>query len=158
MNYTNNGAVKMEERFKIGSRRNMKYGKINHIKRNCQIVALARKYGISAAAMLWRLYHLRFLSSDSVKATLDDGEFKDLDRSTYGKALEVTPSFSNRFLRLAYLAFETGKVSKSRLARILGVNVLRPRPSEDLGHRSSLVIHTCFKLLEVWLCRFLLNR
>jgi Zn-dependent peptidase ImmA (M78 family)/DNA-binding XRE family transcriptional regulator len=87
------------------------------------IVALARKYGVSAAAMLWRLYHLRFLSSEAVKVTLDDGEFKDLDRSTYGKALEATPSFSNKFLRLAYLAFESGKVSKSRLARMLGVNL-----------------------------------
>jgi XRE family transcriptional regulator, fatty acid utilization regulator len=87
------------------------------------IVALARKYGVSAAAMLWRLCHLRFLSSDSVKATLDDAEFKDLDRSTYGKALEATPSLSNRFLRLAYLAFESGKISKSRLARMLGVKL-----------------------------------
>lgn len=87
------------------------------------VVAMARQYGVSAAAMLWRLCHLRFLSAEVVKSTLADSDFKELDKSTYQKASESTSSFGSRFLRLAYLAFESGKLSKSRLARMLGVNL-----------------------------------
>lgn len=87
------------------------------------IVASARKYGVSTSAMLWRLCHLRFLTSNVVNATLNDSEFKALDRSTYKKAYQSACSFGNRFLRLAYLAFESGKLSKSRFARMLGVNL-----------------------------------
>lgn len=87
------------------------------------VVAMARKYGVSAEAMLWRLCHLRFLSSASVNATLKDNEFKELDRSTHKKAFESAPTLGKRFLRLAYLAFESGRISMTRLARMLGVNL-----------------------------------
>lgn len=87
------------------------------------IVASARQYGVSTSAMLWRLRHLRFLTADVVKAVLADNEFKLLDQSTYNKARKSAISFGGRFLRLAYLAFESGRLSKSRLARMLGVNL-----------------------------------
>ncbi|MBS0654850.1 MAG: ImmA/IrrE family metallo-endopeptidase [Verrucomicrobia bacterium] len=87
------------------------------------VVVMARKYGVSTQAMLWRLCHLRFLTVNAVQATLEDREFNEFDRSTYKEAFESAPSFGNRFLRLAYLVFESGKISKSRLARMLGVNL-----------------------------------
>ncbi len=87
------------------------------------VVAMARQYGVSASAMLWRLCHLRFLSAEIVKSILIDNDFKEFDKSTYKKAFESTHSFGGRFLRLAYLAFESGRLSKSRLARMLGVNL-----------------------------------
>ncbi|NGX43572.1 MAG: hypothetical protein K940chlam7_01870 [Chlamydiae bacterium] len=87
------------------------------------VVALARKYGVSASTMLWRLSHLRFLSAEAVKAALEDKDFVQLDKSSFKKAFESVRSFGNRFLRLAYLAFERGRLSKSRFARMLGVNL-----------------------------------
>lgn len=87
------------------------------------IVALARKYGVSTVAMLWRLHHLRFLTKESVKTALADSEFKSLDHSTFKMAFESVRSFGGKFLRLAYLAYESGRLSKSRFARMLGVNL-----------------------------------
>lgn len=87
------------------------------------VVAMARQYGVSTSAMLWRLCHLRFLSADIVNSTLADSEFKKLDKSTYKEAFESINSFSNRFMRLAYLAFESGRLSKGRLAKMLGANL-----------------------------------
>jgi Zn-dependent peptidase ImmA (M78 family) len=87
------------------------------------IVASARQYGVSTSAMLWRLCHLRFLTADAVNAVLADSEFKRLDKSTHEEARKSAIAFGGRFLRLAYLAFESGKLSRSRLARILRVNL-----------------------------------
>jgi len=87
------------------------------------IVALARKYRVSAPAIVWRLRHLRFISSDAVKNVLSDKDFIQLNRSTFKEALETAPPVSNRFLRLAYLAYENGRLSKGRLAQMLGVNL-----------------------------------
>lgn len=87
------------------------------------IVALARKYSVSAHAMLWRLCHLKLLTESVVNKTIEDKEFQKLDRSSYERALEATPPFGNKFLRLAYLAFESGRLSKARLAKLLEVNL-----------------------------------
>lgn len=87
------------------------------------LVALARKYRVSTSAILWRLCGLRFLSREVVESTLADDEFTALDRSTYKDAYKSSLSFGCRFLRLAYLALESGRLSRSRLARMLGINL-----------------------------------
>lgn len=87
------------------------------------VVALARKYRVSTSAMLWRLSYLRIISHKSVEQVLADEDFKQLDHSTFKNALQVTPPFDNRFIRLAYLAHEKGKLSKGRLAQMLGVKL-----------------------------------
>lgn len=87
------------------------------------VVSMARKYGVSTTAMLWRLSHLRFLPIDAVNTTLADAEFKALDRSSYKDAFKSTYYFGGRFMRLAYLAYEMGRLSKARLAKMLGVNL-----------------------------------
>ena len=87
------------------------------------VVALARKYRVSTSAMLWRLSYLRIISRKSVEIALADDDFKQLDHATFKDALQETPPFDNRFLRLAYLAHEKGKLSKGRLAQMLGVKL-----------------------------------
>lgn len=84
------------------------------------IVALARKYSVSTEALLWRLCHLRFLAGNLVKETLEDEEFKRLDRLTPKKTYKTSQVLGNRFLRLSYLAYESGRLSKGRLAQMLG--------------------------------------
>lgn len=85
------------------------------------VVALARKYRVSTAAILWRLCHLRMISSESVELALADEDFKQLDRATFKDAFKANQPFDNRFLRLAYLAHEKGRLSKGRLAQMLNV-------------------------------------
>lgn len=87
------------------------------------IVALARKYRVSTQAMLWRLCYLRYLSPKVVKEILEDDDFLQLDRATFKKAFQSARVFGNRFLRLAYLAFERGRLSKARLAQMLGIKL-----------------------------------
>jgi Zn-dependent peptidase ImmA (M78 family)/DNA-binding XRE family transcriptional regulator len=87
------------------------------------LVALARKYRVSTSAMLWRLFYLRVISRASVERALEDEDFKKLDHATSKEALETTQPFDNRFLRLAYLAYEKGMLSKGRFAQMLRVKL-----------------------------------
>lgn len=87
------------------------------------VVALARKYRVSTTAMLWRLCYLRIISRESVEVTLADEDFKQLDHATFKEAFHTTHPFDNRFLRLAYLTHEKGRLSKGRLAQMLGVKL-----------------------------------
>jgi Zn-dependent peptidase ImmA (M78 family)/DNA-binding XRE family transcriptional regulator len=87
------------------------------------IVALARKYNVSTEAMLWRLYYLKIISHETVKKTLSDSDFTEIDRSTFKEALQSTTPLGNRFIRLAYLAYEKGHLSQARLAQMLGVKL-----------------------------------
>ncbi len=88
------------------------------------VVALARKYRVSTIAMLWRLCYLRIISRESVDLALADEDFKQLDHATFKDALQSSHPFDNRFLRLAYLAHEKGRLSKGRLAQMLNVKLL----------------------------------
>jgi len=87
------------------------------------VIALARKYRVSTTAMLWRLCHLKIISRESVEAVLADEDFKQRDHATFKEASQLAELFDNRFLRLAYLTYEKGKLSKGRLAQMLGVKL-----------------------------------
>ena len=88
------------------------------------IVALAREYGVSSSALLWRLEYLNILSKDLVENTLADSRFKAIDKQSYPKAFEKAIQPGERFIRLAYLAYQFAKISRSRLARLLHVSLL----------------------------------
>ena len=64
------------------------------------VVALARKYRVSTVAILWRLCHLRVISSESVELALADEDFKQLDRATFKDAFKANQPFDNRFLEI----------------------------------------------------------
>jgi Zn-dependent peptidase ImmA (M78 family) len=87
------------------------------------IVALAMKYHVSRQAMLWRLLYLRFINREAVDKALKDKEFKELNHATFKQAFGSFCPLGNRFLRLAYLAFEKGRLSKARLAQMLTVKL-----------------------------------
>ncbi len=87
------------------------------------IVALAGKYHVSKQAMLFRLRYLKFISSESVDKALSDPDFLKLDHTTFKQSFEFIPSFGNRFIRFAYLAYEKGRVSKARLSQILNIKL-----------------------------------
>lgn len=87
------------------------------------VVALARKYRVSTAAILWRLCYLRIVSRESVEQTLNDADFKKLDYATFKEAKQLVQPFDTRFLRLAYLAYEKGRLSEGRLAQMLRIKL-----------------------------------
>jgi Zn-dependent peptidase ImmA (M78 family)/transcriptional regulator with XRE-family HTH domain len=83
------------------------------------LVGLARSYGVSTEALLWRMVSLRFLPEDRVRELLDDPSFRQLDRQQRQQDWEEAPVRSERFERLAVQAWLEGKISKARLAELL---------------------------------------
>jgi len=88
------------------------------------LIEIARLYGVSTEALLYRLSNLRQLHRDVVKATLDDTGFRDLDRSTMRSNWGTPPAIPRRFVELAFFAFKQGRLSRALLAEMLGVSVL----------------------------------
>ncbi len=87
------------------------------------IVTLARKYNVSTTAFLYRLNYLNIIHTESVQKTLSDKDFIKIDRSTFKEAIQTTSPFGNRFIRLAYLAYEKGLLSQARLAQMLCIKL-----------------------------------
>lgn len=86
------------------------------------LVALAREYRVSTSALLYRLEYLGYLSKKVAEKTLKDETFRSLDKQSFSKAHEI--QIGDRFIRLAYLAYQFSKISRSRLARLLNVSLV----------------------------------
>ncbi len=87
------------------------------------IVALAREYGVSSSALLYRLEYLNLISKPLVEKMLSDPRFKAIDKQSFTKAFAKAIPPGDRFIRLAYLAYQFAKISRSRLARLLHVSI-----------------------------------
>jgi XRE family transcriptional regulator, fatty acid utilization regulator len=82
------------------------------------LVAIACQFGVSLEALLWRMANERLIDKNTVKPTLEDERLQALDRENRSKSSQP-PCFSNRFIRLAYLAYSNGEISRARLAKML---------------------------------------
>ncbi|MBI4404306.1 MAG: ImmA/IrrE family metallo-endopeptidase [Deltaproteobacteria bacterium] len=88
------------------------------------IVAIARQFGVSLEALLWRMVGLRFLAKNTAEKALADDQLRTLDRNIRAEmATEPVQTESNRFLRLAYIAYENGEISRGRLAKMLDIPI-----------------------------------
>lgn len=83
------------------------------------LVEIARSFDVSTEALLYRLLNLRFFTQETVESLLKDEKFRDLDRSTMADRWRVPRKFPDRFVRLAFFAYQKGKLSKSKLAQFL---------------------------------------
>ena len=87
------------------------------------LIVLARQFDVSLESLLWRMKFLNFLKEEIVKDILDDSQIRELDKESV-KSKEITHyTVSERFIRLAYLAYSNSNISKHRLAEILNVNL-----------------------------------
>lgn len=91
------------------------------------LIELARDFDVSTEALLWRLVHLGRLAESEAQRVLEDPQFKDLDRGTMAERWCEPLVPPERFVRLAFLAYQKGKLSRSRLAKLLGTSLI------DLG-------------------------
>lgn len=82
------------------------------------IVAIARQFGVSLEALLWRMVHTGFISSEQVKLALADEKLRVLDKEIRTE-MPMNTYQNNRFVRLAYLAYGNGEISWARLSKIL---------------------------------------
>jgi Zn-dependent peptidase ImmA (M78 family)/transcriptional regulator with XRE-family HTH domain len=86
-------------------------------------ITIAREYHVSAEALLYRLEYLGVIPSAIVKKTLEDPAFKSLHKKSLPKAYENAIQIGDRFKQIASLAFQFGKITRSRLARLLNVSL-----------------------------------
>ena len=88
------------------------------------LITLAREFEVSTEALLWRLVNLRLLDHDVVERVLTNDDFRNVDRTSMASSWWSPPPLPERFVRLAFLAYNKGKLSKAVLADYLGASLI----------------------------------
>ncbi len=91
---------------------------------DADLIATARLFGVSIQALAYRLKSLKWIDQEGLDQILANGNLKQEYSLSLGKTQRKQYWFGNRFIRLAYLAFTHGKISKARLAGFLGVSLI----------------------------------
>ncbi len=95
----------------------------NEIKK-VDIIELAKDFGVSTDAILWRLVNLKKLTRTQVQKIIADPEFHDLDctlrRGLYGEY--KTSKFPARYISLACRCLMEGKISRGTFAECLEID------------------------------------
>jgi len=94
-------------------------GKIKYV----DLVDIARNFDISTPALLYRLRSLGKISQDVADKLNQDDAFKGLDRASMSAAWWHPPKFPEPFVRLAFIAYQKGNLSKMKLAHLLDTSL-----------------------------------
>jgi len=88
------------------------------------IIEVAKDFGVSTEAILWRLVNLKILKKSQAQKVLDNQEFRDLDhnmrRKLYNK--DRPSKFPSRFISLACRCLMEGKISRGSFAEYLEID------------------------------------
>jgi len=88
------------------------------------LIEVGREFSVSTEALLYRLLHLRLLQRDVVDSLLEDDDFRSLDKSFRLTDWWKPPEIPERFARLAFVAYQKGKLSRARLAEYLNTSLI----------------------------------
>jgi Zn-dependent peptidase ImmA (M78 family)/transcriptional regulator with XRE-family HTH domain len=91
------------------------------------LVDIARIFDVSTEALLYRLLNLKRISKKAVENTLKDGNLREIDRASMRGYWRDPSPMPERYVRLAFLAYQKGKVTRARLAEYLETSLF------DLG-------------------------
>jgi len=96
----------------------------NNEVRFIDIIELAKDFGVSTEAILWRLVNLEILKKSRVQKILDNPKFHNMDRSMRRKLYKGDrPSkFPSRFISLACRCLMEGKISRGTFAEYLEID------------------------------------
>lgn len=94
--------------------------KINYL----GLVQVAREFDVSTVALLWRLANLGILSEDSVSSIREDPKFKQQDKASHMGRWALPPEIPERFVRLAFTAYQKEKLTRPRLAELLQTSLV----------------------------------
>ncbi len=88
------------------------------------VIELAKEFGVSTEAILWRLVNLKIIKKSLAQNTLENPNFRDLDREMRkglpGK--EKPNKFPSRFMSLACRCLLEGKISRGLFAEYLEID------------------------------------
>ncbi len=88
------------------------------------LVWIARTFGVSAKALLYRLLNLKLLAKKTVASLMENELFLSIDRSTMAPCWWTPPKIPERFVSLAFLAYQKGKLSKAKFAQLMDCSLL----------------------------------
>ena len=87
------------------------------------LVNLARSYGVSTEALLWRLRGLGLMAEEAVREKLGDPVFRGFDGASMAAHWTgPPPDLPQRLVRLVVLAYQAGDLSRATVARYLEKN------------------------------------
>jgi Zn-dependent peptidase ImmA (M78 family) len=87
-------------------------------------LAMARRFGVSVQAMVWRLVSLRLVERQSADAALESDKLREMNKSgrREDRADErVFSRVSRRFMALAIECLLAGRISRGRFAHLTGI-------------------------------------
>ena len=100
------------------------------------LIGMARKFDVSTEALLFRLLNLKLLNKNTVDKILKDQLFREIDKSTMAPRWWLPPEFPERFVRLAFVAYKKGRLSKAKLAEMLDTSLIDlPKTLQEYGHK-----------------------
>jgi Zn-dependent peptidase ImmA (M78 family)/DNA-binding XRE family transcriptional regulator len=83
------------------------------------LIGVAREFGVSTEALMYRLSSLRLINKDTVDSVLSDPQFRSMDKSTMPASWWDPPELPERFVRLAFVAYQKSRLSRAKLAQLL---------------------------------------
>lgn len=93
--------------------RKLKDDKITYL----DLVEIARDFGVSIDALLWRLVNLKHLKRKDVGKCVQEEDIRKIDREMRKTTdADPKPYISSRYITLAIKALQTGKISKAKFA------------------------------------------
>lgn len=86
------------------------------------LIGIAREFLVSTEALIWRLVSLRFIKTRIAEEWLSNSEVRNLDRKIRSGDKKEAPHISDRYVRLAFKAYQQGLISKGKMAEYLNVD------------------------------------
>lgn len=83
------------------------------------LVGIARDFGVSTEALLWRMHNLHWIEREDVDSALADDKHRQLDRSARRGEWQDPPPLPDRYVRTVFFAYAKGLMSRARLAECL---------------------------------------
>ncbi|MCH7922404.1 MAG: ImmA/IrrE family metallo-endopeptidase [Nitrospinae bacterium] len=103
----------------VAFKEHVKGGFINY----SDIIELAREFDVSTEALLYRLGKLRLVDRDDVESVLEDETFRESDRATMHGHWREPPPMPERYVRLAFMAYKRGNLSRAKLTKYLNTSL-----------------------------------
>ena len=85
------------------------------------LAGIARSFGVSAEAVVWRVCRLKYIAEDAAKAVLESREFRfwNIERGREERPHVTRPS--GRFVALGFHAMQNGRLSRAKFASHLEI-------------------------------------
>lgn len=88
------------------------------------LIEIARNFGVSTEALIYRLLNLKIITSSTKDKILSDSNFRDIDRSSMAPRWWQPPEIPERFVRLAFVAYQKGKLSRAKMSEMLDTSLI----------------------------------